>query len=360
MKKFILIFSAWSLLNGCANMVAPTGGDKDVLAPQLISVYKKDKENVQSIYFEFDEFVVLNNWEKNFYISPPINKRIQKIIKGTMLALTLDDTLAQNTTYHIALNKCIKDLNEGNVLDTLNYTFSTAQQIDSLTLSGKLKDAYTLKAIENAWVMLFDKSRNDTAIFKEMPNFIAKTDENGMFNFPNLKAEDYKIVALTDFDFIYNEGEQIAFLKNSVNAKKDSFISLFIFSPIVEVDSAILLDTTNVPDDSVIVNDSTEQQIPLYGNLLIKSTSNTNTPAIFQLLQNEKVVSEFVFTQTPYQLTALNPGKYQLKYILDANSNGKWNTGDWNEKIQPEKVVNYPNEITIRSNWDLELEWNLD
>ena len=51
---------------------------------------------------------------------------------------------------------------------------------------------------------------------------------------------------------------------------------------------------------------------------------------------------------------------YQLKYILDANSDGKWNTGNWQEKIQAEKVVNYPNEITIRSNWDLELEWNLD
>ena len=358
MKKFILLYLAWILLNSCANMVAPTGGDKDVLAPQLLSTDKKDNENAQSIYFEFDEFIVLNNWEENFYISPPIKKPIQKITKGTMLALTLDDTLAQNTTYHIALNKCIKDLNEGNVLDTLNFTFSTAEQIDSLTLSGKLKDAYTLKVIENAWVMLFDKSRNDTAIFKEVPNYIAKTDKNGMFNFPNLKAEDYKIVALTDFDFIYNEGEQIAFLKNSVNAKKDSFISLFAFEPIVEVDSTMLLDTTNIPADSVIVNDSTEQQKPLYGNLLIKSTSDT--PAIFQLLQNEKVVNEFVFIQTPYHLTALTPGKYQLKYILDANSDGKWSTGDWKEKIQPEKAVNYPNEITIRSNWDLELEWTLD
>ncbi len=358
MKKFIFIFSACGLLNGCANMVAPTGGDKDVLAPQLLSINKKTNENVQSIYFEFDEFVVLNNWEENFYISPPIKKRIQKKVKGQSLQLILDDTLAENTTYNLALNKCIKDLNEGNVLDTLNYTLSTAEQIDSLTLSGKLKNAYTLKAIENAWVMLFDKSRDDTAIFKEVPNFIAKTDENGMFNFPNLKAEDYKIVALTDFDFIYNEGEKIAFLENSVNAKKDSFISLFTFNPIVEVDSTMLLDTTNIPADSVIVKDSTEQQKPLYGNLLIKSASDT--PAIFQLLQNEKIVSEFVFNQTAYHLTAITPGNYQLKYILDSNSDGKWNTGNWKEKIQPEKVVNYPNEITIRSNWDLELEWGLD
>ena len=358
MKKFIFIFSACGLLSGCANMVAPTGGDKDVLEPQLLSIDKKENGNVKSVYFEFDEFIVLNNWEENFYISPPINKRIQKIIKGTRLTLTLDDTLAENTTYNLSLNKCIKDLNEGNILETLNYTFSTTNQIDSLTLSGKLKDAYTLKAIENAWVMLFDKSRDDTAIFKEIPNFIAKTDENGMFHFPNLKATNYKIVALSEFDFIYNEGEQIAFLKNTINAKKDSFISLFTFNPIVEADSTMLLDTTKVPVDNVIDNDGREEEEILYGNLLIKSPSDT--PSIFQLLQNENVVSEFIFTQTPYHLTALTPGKYQLKYILDANSDGKWNTGDWKEKVQPEKAVNYPNEITIRSNWDLELEWTLD
>ena len=359
MKKFILIVSACGLLIGCANMVAPTGGEKDIDAPKLFNIIEViEDETLLEVKFRFDEFIELNNWEENFYISPPIKKRIQKIIKGTTLTLTIDDTLAQNTTYYIALNKCIKDLNEGNVLDTLNYTFSTAEQIDSLTLIGKLKDAYTLKAIENAWVMLFDKSRNDTAIFKEEPNYVAKTDENGMFIFPNLKTTNYKIVALTDFDFIYNEGEKIAFLESSVNTKQDSFISLFAFDPIVEVDSTILLDTTNVPADSIKVNDSTEQQKSLSGNLLIKSASDF--PAIFQLLQNEKVVSEFIFTQTPYHLTALNPGKYQLKYILDANSDGKWNTGNWKEKIQPEKAANYPNEITIRSKWDLELEWNLD
>ena len=359
MKKFILIISACGLLISCANMVAPTGGEKDVDAPKLFNIIEGlEDEKLVEVKFRFDEFILLNNWEENFYISPPINKRIQKMVKGTILTLTLDDTLAQNTTYYIALNKCIKDLNEGNVLDTLNYTFSTAEQIDSLTLIGKLKDAYTLKAIENAWVMLFNKSRNDTDIFKEEPNYVAKTDENGMFIFPNLKTTNYKMVALTDFDFIYNEGEKIAFLQSSVNAKQDSFISLFAFDPIVNVDSSMLFDTTNITADSIIVNDSTEQQKSLSGNLLIKSASNV--PAIFQLLQNEKVVSEFVFAQTPYSLTGLNAGNYQLKYILDANSDGKWNTGNWQEKIQAEKVVNYPNEITIRSNWDLELEWNLD
>jgi hypothetical protein len=95
-----------------------------------------------------------------------------------------------------------------------------------------------------------------------------------------------------------------------------------------------------------------------YGKLEIVTPANT--PCIFQLLQNEKLISEFVFSEKPYALNDIVPGKYQLKYIADSNEDGKWNTGNWVEKLQPEKVINYTTEITIRSNWDLELEWNLE
>ena len=95
-----------------------------------------------------------------------------------------------------------------------------------------------------------------------------------------------------------------------------------------------------------------------YGKLEI--VTPTNTPCIFQLLQNEKVISEFVFAAKPFALLDIIPGKYQLKYIEDSNEDGIWNTGNWERKTQPEKVINYPTEITIRSNWDLELEWIIE
>ena len=47
-------------------MVAPTGGNKDVSSPSLLQI--NSTENVKQahqriISFEFDEFIVLNNWE---------------------------------------------------------------------------------------------------------------------------------------------------------------------------------------------------------------------------------------------------------------------------------------------------------
>ena len=134
MKKLLQIFIVLCLTS-CANIVAPTGGEKDINAPKLQKI--NSTENLKHIHkkivsFDFDEFIALSNWEENFYISPPINKRIQKKIKGTELFLTIEDTLAENTTYNLALNSCIKDLNEGNILDTLNYIFSTSDVLDTL------------------------------------------------------------------------------------------------------------------------------------------------------------------------------------------------------------------------------------
>ena len=44
--------------------------------------------------------------------------------------------------------------------------------LDTLTLYGKLQDAYTLESIQNSWVMLFYENINDTLIFKNTPNYI--------------------------------------------------------------------------------------------------------------------------------------------------------------------------------------------
>ena len=355
MKSISSIFFCLLLLSSCANIVAPTGGEKDTNPPEMLNKTILVKEGITSIDFTFNEYIQLNKWEEFFFISPPTEKRIQKEIKGKVLTLTIEDTLAENTTYSITLNNCIKDNNEGNILDTLNFILSTSDKMDSLTLSGKLQDAYTLTAVENAWIMLFENSRPDNIIFKEEPNYIAKTNKNGDFHFPNLNSKNYTIVSLTDFDFIYNEEEKIAFSNATVNAERDSFISLLSFEPIIVIDS-IMIDSTIIEVD-INVTDSLVIEEVKYGNLTIISTENKQ--CIFQLIQNNKVISEFSFIEKPFLLTDIIPGKYQIKYIADINKDGKWTTGCWEKRAQAEQVINYPSEITIRSNWDLELEWEL-
>jgi len=42
------------------------------------------------------------------------------------------------------------------------------------------------------------------------------------------------------------------------------------------------------------------------------------------------------------------------RVIFDENGNGKWDTGNYLQKIQPERISYYPGLIEIRANWEKE------
>jgi hypothetical protein len=48
----------------------------------------------------------------------------------------------------------------------------------------------------------------------------------------------------------------------------------------------------------------------------------------------------------------LKPETYRIRVIFDTNDNGKWDTGNFLEHKQPERVLHYPAPIEIRANWE--------
>ncbi|HEY5686879.1 MAG TPA: hypothetical protein VIS27_01075, partial [Yeosuana sp.] len=65
----------------------------------------------------------------------------------------------------------------------------------------------------------------------------------------------------------------------------------------------------------------------------------------------EKVIKENGKIRFDY----LKPDKYRLKFIIDRNENGKWDTGSNQDKYQPEWVT-YINEVVkVKSNWEIEI-----
>lgn len=83
-------------------------------------------------------------------------------------------------------------------------------------------------------------------------------------------------------------------------------------------------------------------------------------PYIWQLLKAEgtTIDEQIVGVSGTVEYDFLETGKYNLKIIYDHNSNGKWDSGNYAQKIQPEQVKYYETVIEIRSNWISEMEWN--
>lgn len=97
------------------------------------------------------------------------------------------------------------------------------------------------------------------------------------------------------------------------------------------------------------------------GNVDLIITVPDSMPIVIQVLdKSQKIIHEEQLNSSgTVSLTAVTPGKYSLKAIFDENGNGKWDTGRYNRKLQPEQAVYYPSEIEVRENWDLETEWDL-
>ncbi len=97
-----------------------------------------------------------------------------------------------------------------------------------------------------------------------------------------------------------------------------------------------------------------------YGKIILKLTTNFNTPYVLQLFKSNTLVKEMYFSENQtITYDFLPAGDYQLHLIVDDNSNQKWDTGDYLKKKQPEEMIHYQKPIVIRANWDNEIIWNV-
>lgn len=96
-----------------------------------------------------------------------------------------------------------------------------------------------------------------------------------------------------------------------------------------------------------------------YGLLSVKLTG---LPAGNYLLRavNEKdqvVREQKISGATTAAFELMPPGTYRLKLISDENNNGKWDTGNYWQHKQPERIIYYINPVKMRSGWDMDVEW---
>jgi len=56
----------------------------------------------------------------------------------------------------------------------------------------------------------------------------------------------------------------------------------------------------------------------------------------------------------------LSPGDHGLRLIADTNANGRWDTGDLDAGVQPERTWRHAAAMHVRAAWDLGVEWKVE
>ncbi len=195
----LFVLSGMFAGSGCANIIPPTGGPRDSLPPVLMRVAPGDSSvmfSAKKITFAFNEYVQLDEIQKNLLVSP-----LPKILptvesKLREVTVTLRDTLEDNTTYSLDFGDAIRDVNEGNPYKNFTYTFTTGSSLDSLVIAGNVINAETGKP-DSTLIAVLHTSFADSAL-KQRPRYAARLNNQGVFIFRNLPADTYALYAFKD------------------------------------------------------------------------------------------------------------------------------------------------------------------
>jgi Bacterial Ig-like domain len=227
---------------GCANIVAPTGGKKDIRPPQLVKV--RSSPNLQTqfkkqdIHLVFDEWLKLEDVYNQVVVSPPLNERPEVTLDGKTVHLKFakEEVLRENATYTINFGNSVKDFTEGNPATDLRFVFSTGAILDSLSFRARVVDAEKGEALDNLLVMLYDNTA-DSVVRKIKPFYFARTDKSGVAKIENIRAGNFKCFVLKDNDLNYlfnQDSEMIGFPDTLVTLPQPDTTALKIiaFDPI--------------------------------------------------------------------------------------------------------------------------------
>ena len=226
---------------GCAQIGLPTGGPKDSIPPTLVNASPElNSTNVtgNKITLTFNEYVEIKEAQTNVLISPFPKRNATVEHRLKTVTVRLKDSLLPNTTYSINFGSAIVDINEGNPLKDFTYVFSTGNQIDSLTLNGKVVIAETGKVDSTLMAMLY-RNADDSAVQKRRPDYISKLKGDGSFGFVNLPPGSFKIYALKDGDggITYNSKKELFAFADTVITVSENTEPVILYASALEKES---------------------------------------------------------------------------------------------------------------------------
>lgn len=235
MKRNLLYLFLIFIASRCAQITPLTGGKKDSTAPKVVLASPPNASlnfKGNQIKILFDEYINLRDITNQLIITPQTRELPDVQAAGKTLKITFSESLMPNTTYKLSFGNAIVDLHEGNVFSNFEYVFSTGNVIDSLELKGTVVSAVNKKPLNNVLVGLYSENSLDSAVFKEKPLYIARTNDGGSFQFSYLPNNKFKLIAIDDVNknLLYDgSDEQIAFNPDLIKVSDSTQCELLLF-----------------------------------------------------------------------------------------------------------------------------------
>ena len=174
------------------------------------------------------------------------------------------------------------------------------------------------------------------------------------------------VVSAFPIDSIYTdsirlyEKQDTLLIDKSFTLRQKDVMSFQIIAPLQQGKQyEFHLDSTAVRDIYGVASDKKKFTLRLktaedYSTLLIRLPNYDPRIRLQLLSEKDQPVRELPAREEGTKFEYLTPKTYYLRLYFDLNGDGRWTTGDWITKRQPEPVYYFPAKLTLRANWDFE------
>jgi len=294
--------------------------------------------------------LTLFNEESEYFVDKPKHESKNHIIfgfKGNYDEVEIEEQFARPNDFK---SRKIFDLET----DTIHYWFKPAIEVDTLDFTVN-----NISYIDSVLVRVRDLYSDSLQIRPLNSGTILTRDSLKYHANTPLVSIDNKMITIID-------GDSLALpLKTSLDPKKNIANIIFEKSESetyrVQLLPGALIDLFEESHDTIntIVTTRADSE---YGTLNVLLENASDFPLIVQLVDNRfnVIAEEWIETNSPVYFDFIKPGSYYVRLIVDGNSNKIWDTGNFLERNQPEKIIYYPSILDIRANWSLEETFILD
>lgn len=263
---------------------------------------------------------------------------------------------------NISLNKIEIIYNKENKLVLLNKP----ENLDTIIYSTKRDTirVYYNKSIDSSILYFQNETKIDTIKFKFPKNSKAKelviqADAKILHNSILIKSTDLINIYKIDSIKLYEDS-----IPRQFNLKRKSYNSFELNYEFnhekkykLDICDSAFVSYQNSKNEkyTTFISFYSEEEL---GNLSIKNKLEKNV--IYELINDKNEVVRKTIINVPgiIEYKNLIPNTYRLRIIEDSNKNGIWDTGNYENKSQPEKINYHVNPIKVRANWDMEIEIN--
>ncbi len=229
--------------------------------------------------------------------------------------------------------------------DTLNLWFSPVEK-DSLVFKVSNKDK-----IDTVTVKLRKKQIDSLLISSPIKGTLHLRDTFFLESNNPITHIDTSKISLLDKDSIAID------FRSVLSEKRNIMQLIFDKQPIQNYNFTVLpeafLDIYSQGNDSLQYNIRTKE-IEDYGQITLNIDNKTSSNVIIDLLDEKENIVERKLIKTAQEILVfklLEPKKYVIRGIIDKNKNNKWDTGNFLNKILPEKIVYFKKLIDVRPNY---------